>query len=718
MCLAVAMIVAGVASLNNALPHIAEDLSVSQSGQQWVIDSYAVALAALLLPFGALGDRFGRRLTLLVGVGIFAAASVAAAVATSGGTLIAARAAMGVGAAFAMPGTLSTITSVFPPEGRAKAVGIWAGFAGAGGTIGMLMSGLLLERFWWGSTFLANALVAGLTFVARSSWPCRRPGRPRRSGSTPLGSLLSIVGIGAVVLGIIEGPERGWTDPVTLVGLIGGALVLAAFLRVELRTRLPLLDPRLFRLRGFATGSASLFLQFFSMFGFFFVSVQYLQLVQGYSALDAAVAVLPMSVVMIPLATVSATLAERHGQRVVGATGLALGAIGMLFLGTLGVSSSYLHLLAGMVVIAAGMALAMTPATNAIVVVAPARQAGRRLGRERHRPRARRRVRHRHGGQRLQHRLPRRDRRPARQRPGRGRGGRQGVARHRPRRQPGARRRRHGTGRRGPRGVHGGHAVVGRAGRRHAADRRGLRLAPRGDGRHRGGRGRARPRRRRARRRDRPGGGRLTPRGWRPWTSPSPEDTGRSRCGSHACSPTAGTACGRSCRNPDHAAEVDSAGAQPVVLDLESLAGAHELAEAIAGADAVVFAAGAGPGSGDERKRTVDYGGAVKLIAAAQEAGVGRYVMVSSIGADRPEQGQGPMRAYLQAKADADAALQDSGLSWTIVRPVSLVDEPGTGRVTVAEHLASRGTVPRDDVAAVLAALLVDGVGARPDLRG
>ena len=165
-------------------------------------------------------------------------------------------------------------------------------------------------------------------------------------------------------------------------------------------------------------------------------------------------------------------------------------------------------------------------------------------------------------------------------------------------------------------------------------------------------------------------------------------------------------------RNPDHAAEVEAAGAQPVVLDLEALAGVHELAEAISGADAVVFAAGAGPGSGDERKRTVDYGGAVKLIAAAQEAAVGRYVMVSSIGADRPEQGEGPMRAYLQAKADADAALQDSGLSWTVVRPVSLVDEPGTGRVTVSEHLASRGTVPRDDVAAVLAALLVDGVGA------
>ena len=208
MCLAVAMIVAGVANLNNALPHIAEDLSVSQSGQQWIIDAYAVALAALLLPFGALGDRFGRRLTLLAGVGIFAGSSAVASMAASGGSLIAARAAMGVGAAFAMPGTLSTITSVFPAESRAKAVGIWAGFAGAGGTIGLLLSGLLLEQFWWGSTFLANAVLAGLTFVLiLVAVPSTRASE--RVGLDPAGSLLSIVGIGGVVLGIIEGPTRG-----------------------------------------------------------------------------------------------------------------------------------------------------------------------------------------------------------------------------------------------------------------------------------------------------------------------------------------------------------------------------------------------------------------------------------------------------------------------------------------------------------------------------
>jgi uncharacterized protein YbjT (DUF2867 family) len=155
-------------------------------------------------------------------------------------------------------------------------------------------------------------------------------------------------------------------------------------------------------------------------------------------------------------------------------------------------------------------------------------------------------------------------------------------------------------------------------------------------------------------------------------------------------------------RNPDHAAEVEEAGAEPVVLDLEALGGVHDLADAIRGADGVVFAAGAGPGSGPERKRTVDYGAAAKLIAAADAAGVDRYVMVSSIGAHAPDRGQGPMRPYLQAKAEADEALRSSGLDWTIVRPGHLTNDPGTGRVAAAPSLGRRGSIPRDDVALVL----------------
>jgi uncharacterized protein YbjT (DUF2867 family) len=166
-------------------------------------------------------------------------------------------------------------------------------------------------------------------------------------------------------------------------------------------------------------------------------------------------------------------------------------------------------------------------------------------------------------------------------------------------------------------------------------------------------------------------------------------------------------------RNPDHAPEVEAAGAEPVVLDLEALAGVHDLADAVRGADAVVFAAGAGPGSGAERKRTVDFGAAAKLIAAADAAGVGRYVMVSSIGAHAPDAGAGPMGPYLQAKAEADDALAASDLAWTIVRPGSLTNDAGTGRVHVSERLGGSGAVPRDDVAAVLAAVLTEEAAVR-----
>jgi uncharacterized protein YbjT (DUF2867 family) len=156
-------------------------------------------------------------------------------------------------------------------------------------------------------------------------------------------------------------------------------------------------------------------------------------------------------------------------------------------------------------------------------------------------------------------------------------------------------------------------------------------------------------------------------------------------------------------RNPAHSADVQAAGAEPVICDLEDPDA--DLAGAVAGADAVVFAAGAGPGSGPERKRTVDLGGALSLVAAAGEAGVTRYVMVSAIGADEPGRATGAMAPYIQAKAEADAALQASGLRWTIVRPGHLTDDPGTGRVAIAERLPY-GDIPREDVAEVLLACL------------
>jgi EmrB/QacA subfamily drug resistance transporter len=375
MCSALVMVVAGVSMLATSLPRLAADLGASQSSQQWIVDAYALMLAALLLPAGALGDRYGRRGTLIAGVALFGGASALAAGVSTPSQLIALRALMGVGAALLMPGTLSTITSVFSEEERAKAVGIWAGFATAGGTLGILISGALLEQFFWGSIFLVTAAIAVVTLVAIILVvPSTKA--PERVAFDPLGSVFSALGTGLLVLGIIEGPVRGWTDLITLIGLAGGVAFIVGFVFLELRVAAPLLDPRLFVRHGFATGSASLFLQFFAMFAFFFVSLQYLQLVLGYSTMTAAAALLPMAVLIMPISAVSGTMSERYGHRVVGGAGLAVSAVGFAVFANLGTNSGFLLFLIATLIIGAGAALAMTPATNAIIASLPRAKQG------------------------------------------------------------------------------------------------------------------------------------------------------------------------------------------------------------------------------------------------------------------------------------------------------------------------------------------------------
>jgi EmrB/QacA subfamily drug resistance transporter len=375
VCLALALVVAGVAMLNVALPTMTRALGASQTDQQWIVDGYTVALAALLLFAGALGDRFGRRRALVVGLALFAAANAVSAFTNSAGALVVWRVLAGVGAALIMPATLSTITSVFPPERRATAIGVWAGIAGAGGMVGLLVAGAMLEQWWWGSIFVITAVLGAVALVltlvmipeTRSSHTVRLD---------PPGGLLSIAAAGGLVFGIIEGPSRGWTDPVTLVALVGGALAGVLFVWWELRSPAPLLDPRLFRKHGFATGSASLFLQFFALFGFFFVALQFLQLVLGYSTLISAVALLPAIAVMLPLSTIAAKLAERYGQRIVGTAGLLIAAAGFAVLASMSAGSGYGLFLVGLVLTAAGASLAMTPATSAIVASLPRAKQG------------------------------------------------------------------------------------------------------------------------------------------------------------------------------------------------------------------------------------------------------------------------------------------------------------------------------------------------------
>jgi EmrB/QacA subfamily drug resistance transporter len=375
MCLALVLVVAGVTMLVNALPLIAEELNLSQSKQAWVVDAYALPFAALLMIAGALGDRYGRRGALLAGTALFGIGALLSAMADSGNALLAYRAVMGVGSALIMPGTLSTITSVFPPAQRARAVGIWVGFAMSGGTLGILASGALLERFWWGSVFVVAAVVALVTFLAIVL------AVPSTCASDPVsldvgGTLLSVLGIGGLVFGIIEGPEQGWTSPFTIAGLVIGLVALVLFVWWELRIDDPLLDPRLFRLRGFGTGTAGLFIMFLAMFGFFLVSLQFLQLILGYSPLKAAFGLLPQMLVMMPLAIISAPLSLRVGQRRLSTIGLLIGAVGMASFLALDTNSSYWQFLVGVLIIAVALGLAMTPATTAIVNSLPLAKQG------------------------------------------------------------------------------------------------------------------------------------------------------------------------------------------------------------------------------------------------------------------------------------------------------------------------------------------------------
>ncbi|BBA98016.1 putative transmembrane efflux protein [Actinacidiphila reveromycinica] len=369
-CLALGAVVSAMASLNVALPSLARDTHADQTQLSWIVDAYSLAFAALLLPAGALGDRFGRRLALVAGLTLFAAGSALAALTTDPSRLIALRGLLGAGAALVMPATLSTLTTTFPREQRARAVSAWTAVAGGSAVAGLLASGLLLQAWSWRSVFLLNVVLAvvaaagTLVFVPESA----ESERPRLD---LVGALLAVAGLFALVCSAIQAPTRGWGDPLTLGGTGLGVLVLAGFVGWELRREHPLLDPRLFRNRRFAAGSASITLQFFVFFGFIFVAMQYLQLVRGDSPLTAAVSVLPMAAALVPATRLSPRLVERFGARRPWTAGLVLVAAAMAVLSRLDTGSPYGLVVAGLVPLGAGTGLAMTPATTEITDALP-----------------------------------------------------------------------------------------------------------------------------------------------------------------------------------------------------------------------------------------------------------------------------------------------------------------------------------------------------------
>src|SRR5579863_4366217 len=266
VCVALAAVVAAMSSLNVALPGIARATHASQAQLAWIIDAYSLVFAALLLPAGAFGDRYGRRRALLAGLSIFGAGSAVAMTAHSAAELIGLRAVLGLGAALVMPATLSTITGTFAREQRTRAVSTWAAVAGGAAVLGLLTSGLVLQVWSWPAVFglnvvLAAAGIAGtLRFVPESA----EPGAPRLDAG---GAALAVVGLVALVYSIIEAPDQGWTSARTLAGLAAGLVVLAGFVAWERHRRHPMLDPRVFARRGLAAGSLSVFVQFFALFG-------------------------------------------------------------------------------------------------------------------------------------------------------------------------------------------------------------------------------------------------------------------------------------------------------------------------------------------------------------------------------------------------------------------------------------------------------------------
>ena len=375
LCLSLLIVFVGNSSLNVAIPTLSRVLGATDSQLQWVIASYSLVFAGLLFTTGALGDRFGRKGALQAGLLLFLVGCLAATWSDAMWQLIACRAVMGLGAALIMPSTLSILVNVFPPEERTKAIAIWASITGAAGAVGPVASGLLLGHFWYGSVFLINvpivltALVAGVFLVPRSR-------DPEQGVLDPLGALLSILGITALVYGLIQAPGAGWGSTVTLASFAGAAIAIALFVAWELHVTEPMLDIRFFRKPAFAVGTGGMMLVFLAMFGTMFLLTQYFQLILGLSALGAAVRLLPMAPIMMLVAPQTPRLSARFGaNRTVGVGMLLLGSgFGLLHL--LDVGSSTWLVLVALVPMTCGMAMSMSPMTAAIMSAVPPRRAG------------------------------------------------------------------------------------------------------------------------------------------------------------------------------------------------------------------------------------------------------------------------------------------------------------------------------------------------------
>jgi EmrB/QacA subfamily drug resistance transporter len=376
LCVSLLIIVLDNTILNVAIPKMIDELGASNSDIQWILDAYVLVFAGLLLTSGSLSDRFGRKGALQAGLLVFMAGSVSAALSTTTTQLIASRAFMGIGGALIMPSTLSILANVFrDPRERGRAIAIWAGCSGLAVAIGPVTGGLLLDHFSWSSVFWINipiattALVAGIFLVPTSRDPHQGP-------LDPLGAALSIVGLGSLLFGIIEGPNEGWSDPKVVAGFVIGAISITAFVLWELHTDHPMLDMHFFQNPRFTAANSAITLTFFAMFGSMFLMTQYWQFVHGYSPLGAGVRMVPFAITMMVVAPLSARIVERAGTKRVVTTGLLTVSASLVALSFITRTTPYGTVIVLFCLMAAGMGMVMAPATESVMGSLPREKAG------------------------------------------------------------------------------------------------------------------------------------------------------------------------------------------------------------------------------------------------------------------------------------------------------------------------------------------------------
>ncbi|MDX6386674.1 MAG: hypothetical protein QOD85_476 [Gaiellaceae bacterium] len=362
--------------VNVALPSIRADLGISISELEWVVNAYALTFGVLLLTGGKLADLLGRRAIFIAGLVVFTGSSLWCGLAGGAASLIAARTVQGIGAALMNPATLSIITATFPPRQRGTAIGIWAGISALALAIGPIVGGVLTEKIHWSWIFFINIPVGVAGVIAARLFIDETKDTSAEQRLDVPGLLTSAIGLFALTYGLIETNDHAWTSRYVLVLFAVAVVALTAFVLLELRQRLPMLDLSLFRNPTFAGANAAMLLVGLAMFGIFFYNSLFLQNILGYGAIKTGATFLPMTVLIILVAPAAGRFSDRIGARWLMGAGMTLLAVALILFGTLDANSSFWNILPGLLLGGVGMAITMAPTTAAAMGSVPVTKAG------------------------------------------------------------------------------------------------------------------------------------------------------------------------------------------------------------------------------------------------------------------------------------------------------------------------------------------------------